>query len=393
MTESIRVFCSHSSIDKPRVKEVAVRLAAAGIDPWVDAWEIAPGDDIVARINQGLADCRVGLVFFSKATMEKPWVRKEVSTLTYQAIEDGKPVIPVMLDPDAPIPELLRPSARVAGEDLDRLIDAIYGRSDRPRPAPPRTTAPERRFRNRLEEPEPGRVRVSALLDGERHAEAAATLGPQLRHTYQEFLAASLPGVNRRSFQEAARQRERDLLDRLGEALGRGLLPGVVGRELAAALDRTAAAGEVLSLESEATPALPPLPFDAIRLPDGRLPALEPGVRVLRRGIGLGTEPPPLLPAPLRILVAIGAPDEDTTSGAVLDYERELQTILDAVDQARRYGNAEVKILEVGQPDQIRRVLLERSYHVLYISGHGRAGRIELEDEDGRAVVVNPPRN
>jgi|GEM_PF-5075931 len=278
MTESIRVFCSHSSIDKPRVKEVAVRLAAAGIDPWVDAWEIAPGDDIVARINQGLADCRVGLVFFSKATMEKPWVRKEVSTLTYQAIEDGKPVIPVMLDPDAPIPELLRPSARVAGEDLDRFIDAIYGRSDRPRPAPPRTTAPERRFRNRLEEPEPGRVRVSALLDGERHAEATATLGPQLRHTYQEFLAASLPGVNRRSFQEAARQRERDL-DRLGEALGRGLLPGAVGRELAAALDRTAAAGEVLSLEFEATPDLLPLPFEAIRLPDGRLPALEPGVR------------------------------------------------------------------------------------------------------------------
>jgi len=96
------------------------------------------------------------------------------------------------------------------------------------------------------------------------------------------------------------------------------------------------------------------------------------------------------LPAPLRILVAIGAPDEDTTSGTVLDYERELQTILDAVDQARRYGNAEVKILEVGQPDQIRRALLERSYHVLHISGHGRPGRIELEDEDGRAVAVTP---
>jgi hypothetical protein len=89
MTTPIRVFCSHSSIDKPRVKEVAARLAAAGIDPWVDDWEIAPGDDIVARIDEGLAACQVGLIFFSKTTMEKAWVRGEVSNLTYQAIEDG----------------------------------------------------------------------------------------------------------------------------------------------------------------------------------------------------------------------------------------------------------------------------------------------------------------
>jgi hypothetical protein len=133
MADSIKVFCSHSSADNPRVKAVAKRLAAAGIDPWVDQWEIAPGDDIVGKINEGLATSNVGLIFFSKETLEKRWVRAEVSNLTYQAIEDGKPVIPVMLDADAPVPELLRSRARIAGDDLEPLIDAIYGRSGEPR--------------------------------------------------------------------------------------------------------------------------------------------------------------------------------------------------------------------------------------------------------------------
>ena len=34
MTDQIKVFCSHNSVDIPRVKAVAEQLAAAGIDPW-----------------------------------------------------------------------------------------------------------------------------------------------------------------------------------------------------------------------------------------------------------------------------------------------------------------------------------------------------------------------
>ncbi len=60
MAENVKVFCSHSSADKPRVKAI-----------------------------------------------------------------DDKPVIPVMLDADAPVPDLLRSRARVVGEDLEQLIDAI----------------------------------------------------------------------------------------------------------------------------------------------------------------------------------------------------------------------------------------------------------------------------
>lgn len=52
-----RVFISHSSKDKPAVEKLARALRAKGIDAWLDKWEIAPGDDIVARINEGLEEC------------------------------------------------------------------------------------------------------------------------------------------------------------------------------------------------------------------------------------------------------------------------------------------------------------------------------------------------
>ena len=49
------VFCSHRSVDKPRVREVARTLREAGIDAWFDEWEIKPGDDIVTKIVRGNA--------------------------------------------------------------------------------------------------------------------------------------------------------------------------------------------------------------------------------------------------------------------------------------------------------------------------------------------------
>jgi hypothetical protein len=158
-----------------------------------------------------------------------------------------------------------------------------------------------------------------------------------------------------------AQHRERDLV-RLGEALGRAVLPGPVGVELTRVLDGAAGAGEavLLAFETEAVDLLA-LPFEAARLPDGRIAALEPGVRVLRRHTGARGQAVPPLAGPLRILVAVGAPDEGRSRNAVLDYERELQTILDAIDRARQVDNAEVKILEVGHPEAIRETPCSRA--------------------------------
>ena len=51
----VSVFLSHSSKDKPFVRELAGALADGGeIDVWLDEREIAPGDNIVGKIGDAL---------------------------------------------------------------------------------------------------------------------------------------------------------------------------------------------------------------------------------------------------------------------------------------------------------------------------------------------------
>jgi tetratricopeptide (TPR) repeat protein len=386
-----KVFCSHRSVDKPRVKEIAARLAAAGIDPWVDQWEIAPGDDIVARINEGLVGYDVGLLFLSKTSLESGWVSAEASTLIYQMIEDGKRVIPVMIDADAPVPPLLKSRARLGLERIEELIDAIYGEpSGKPKVAPPRTRTRQRTLQIALRSTGPEEIAVLANLDGQPVTpEQETRLGADFVFSYQDFLRARFPTAHRSPLEAAAKMREAEL-DRLGDAVGCVVFPGPVASALVALLDEARAANETVLLAFEtADPALLSIPFEAARLPGGRIPALDPGVRLLRRHLGARAGAAASLPGPLRILVAVGAPDEGKTKNTVLDIEAELQTILDAVDTARNYGNAEVTILEVGHPDQIRAALLNGTYHVLHLSGHGTAGKMELETEDGEPLEVS----
>ena len=112
-TTPLKVFCSHASPDKPVVKRFAERLRTERrIDAWVDEWEIAPGDNIVTRINEGLKASDAGLIFFSRHTADSRWVTEEIGSLIYRRVNDSRPLIPVMIDDDAPVPELIRPLHR-----------------------------------------------------------------------------------------------------------------------------------------------------------------------------------------------------------------------------------------------------------------------------------------
>jgi len=385
-----KVFCSHRGVDKPKVQEIAAKLRAAGIDAWVDAWEIGPGDDIVARINEGLATYDVGLLFLSKASLSSGWVNAEISTLIYRMIEERRRVIPVMIEADAPIPPLLRPRARLGSEQIDQLIDAIYyGRVSKPPLGPVRSQIRERSFRIVLRTLSPNLLGVQAELDGQAvAAEQESRLAADFHFSYQDFLRAVLPGGRALAATGADVAALRSAaLAHLGDAVGRVVFPEPIAAAFGPLLQEPGVV--VLSFET-AEPRLLSIPFEAARLANGTVPALEPSVRLLRRHLGAAAHPADPLPGPLRLLVAVAAPDEGKTKGAVLDGEAELQTILDALDQARSYGNAEVEILEVAHPDQIRDALEAQSFHVLHLSGHGQAGKIEMETEDGAPLLVTP---
>ena len=139
----MKVFLSHSSSDKPAEEALARHLRQEGIDTWLDKWDIAPGDDIIAKMNEGLGQADAGVIVFAAQSLHSPWVKAEVSSLTHERIKTGQPLIPVQVGNDAYIPPLLRPLCRLSIDDHAAIADAVLHR--RPSPPPPwRASGPRR---------------------------------------------------------------------------------------------------------------------------------------------------------------------------------------------------------------------------------------------------------
>jgi hypothetical protein len=165
--------------------------------------------------------------------------------------------------------------------------------------------------------------------------------------------------------------------------LGESFLPEPVHSELGKVLAAVERAHQPVRLGLAVPPGLAGLPWEAMPSPDGRGPlALHPLVSLYRR---TDTAAGRVLPGPLRIVVAIAAPD--TGGGPVLDYERELRNVLAAV-RAARQDAADVRVVPFATCAAIREELDRGPAHVLHISGHGSPGTLNLENQDGSARAV-----
>ena len=381
-----RVFCSHRSVDKPAVLALAEELRARGIDAWVDQQEIGGRDDLVAAIDRGLEQCDVGLIFVSATTGQSKWVRAEVSYLVYARIEEGKPLIPVQIGEDPWVPPLLRPLARVPIEDVDRLVEAIENRGTPPPLGKRRPETRVHRFEISVDH-EGGELELRARLDDHEIAALDSVPVPQTLVAAVEAFSRGdfLRGLRRGPDDAVAATVEQRISD-LGRDLWRLLLPDPVGETLVELLEGSAAqvGAEVeLRLVSD-DPWVLGLPVDALRAPGGALLARSPSLSTLRlpRSVPEAGSRDPLA-GPLKVLVAVAAPDETRTENPVLDLERELQNILDAVEDEQLRQEAEVQILEVGHEDPISAALRRDQHHVLHLSCHGGPGVLELETEEG----------
>jgi len=171
-------------------------------------------------------------------------------------------------------------------------------------------------------------------------------------------------------------------LDRMGRLLGESFLPEPVARELGGVLAAAEREHQPVRLGLAVPADLAGLPWEALPRPDGRGPlALHPLVSVYRKADAASAR---LLPGPLRIVVAIAAPEG---GGAVLDYERELRNVLAAV-RAARQDAADVRVVPFATPEAIHAELDRGQAHVLHITGHGSPGRLYLENPDGTVRPV-----
>ena len=100
------LFISHASEDKEDfVRPLVSALIREGVSVWYDEFELTIGDDLVARINDGLTKSRYGVVVLSPNffNVKKAWPDREVSALFAQEDADSRPrVLPIWHNVDQP---------------------------------------------------------------------------------------------------------------------------------------------------------------------------------------------------------------------------------------------------------------------------------------------------
>lgn len=99
MTEPVRVFLSHASVNKPLVEDVKHILEDGGdIKCWLDSYEIGFGQNIVSCIKEGLAKSDFVLFFLSPESLKSRWVEEEWSSAYFAQVNSGEMrLIPVLI--------------------------------------------------------------------------------------------------------------------------------------------------------------------------------------------------------------------------------------------------------------------------------------------------------
>ena len=121
-----KVFISYSHQDKQSARLLAEKLQAADIQVWFDEHDLNPGADIASSIRAGFEGSDTILLLVGKGKYGDSWARREAALALSQ---NGKRVIPVLLDPDADLPYILRHLNALdlsdksgSGVQVDRLV-------------------------------------------------------------------------------------------------------------------------------------------------------------------------------------------------------------------------------------------------------------------------------
>ena len=112
MTADGRVFISYAHRDDATwTSQLAADLEADGLSVFLDKWDIAPGEDFVHRLHQGLESATAGLIVFGRSTGDSEWVRLEISTLV-DLERRGQIILIPVLKGDVALPPLLATYSR-----------------------------------------------------------------------------------------------------------------------------------------------------------------------------------------------------------------------------------------------------------------------------------------
>jgi uncharacterized protein YjbI with pentapeptide repeats len=127
-------FLCHNTEDKVVVKEIAEQLRERGLAPWLDEWELVPGQSWQEKLEENIGRIRSVAVFLGKGG-STPWGDQEIAEILSKFIQRGRRIVPVILPDCNKVPKLPIFLQGISTVDfrkadsapLDRLIWSITG--------------------------------------------------------------------------------------------------------------------------------------------------------------------------------------------------------------------------------------------------------------------------
>ena len=123
-----RIFLSHKSIDKPRVRKYYDVLKLLGFEPWLDVEDLSAGDKLDRSLLQGFNESCAAIFFITNNFKDEDFLATEVDYAISQKRKKGKKfsLITLRFDPNANIPELLEIYVwKDVQDDLQALFEIL----------------------------------------------------------------------------------------------------------------------------------------------------------------------------------------------------------------------------------------------------------------------------
>ena len=133
------VFLSHNSKDKVEVEKIAKRLLAVGLRPWLDKWNLTPGDTISDSLEKAIKTIPCAVLCFGPADVGN-WHVMEIRAYVEAWAKKEARMIPLILPGAENPPELplfvrqtvwvdMRSWQSEDDDSLYRLVCGILGRA------------------------------------------------------------------------------------------------------------------------------------------------------------------------------------------------------------------------------------------------------------------------
>lgn len=127
-----KVFLSFTSPDREQARTVVTGLQANSVDVWWDEGGIGWGDDWQGKLEQALSACSAYVILLGQGGVRR-WVKPELGVALKRHVDDGLPILPLLLDdaePESMPPFLSLFQARslpcdLAGYDFTELAAAL----------------------------------------------------------------------------------------------------------------------------------------------------------------------------------------------------------------------------------------------------------------------------